>query len=344
MSRKRLGTLLRIAVTVLGLGFVLSQVDLDELGALLRGARPAWVLATFVLINLSLVVRALRWHYLLLGLDVHLPFSRLVSLYYVGNFFNSFLPTSFGGDVMRVVEVTRDVPGAVAAGTVIVDRLTGLLMLFLMALVAVPFRPPTFGGNLVWLVVGVSVVGLIGGFVLLEGNMLRRYGRWLPGPLSPIGDGAVARTLRAVNAVGPRALAMALLVSLAFNLILTAWWWTAGRALGLSIPFVFLLLVIPLLSISLLLPAIGGFGAREAVATVLFDGAVVAAGVAPLTSGTGFALSALVYLLQRASGLVGGLVYLWITVRGGKLDAGSREDPTGTAPTSPGNTGDSSAP
>ena len=188
-------------------------------------------------------------------------------------------------------------------------------MLFVLALAALPFRPESFPPQQAAVVLAVALVGLLAGAALLDGRLLRAAGRFLPGPLSPTGEGSVARLLRAVQAVGWPALRGALLVSLVFNLMQVSWWWAAARALGLPAPFGYLLLVVPLLAITLLVPAVGGFGARESVATVLFDGAVFAGGAAPLAAGTGFALSTLVFLLERLSGLPGGPLYLWESVR-----------------------------
>lgn len=314
--RNHLPTLLKIAFTVAGIAFVLARIDLASLGDILLNADPGWLLLTLLLVILSLVVRAYRWLLLLRGLGVAISFGRLVALYFVGSFFNSFLPTSFGGDVMRVVEVARDVPVDVAAGTVIVDRLTGLLMLFIMALLALPFRPAGFPDELLTLVVTVAVVGLGIGVLLLEGRLVRRFSSWLPSPLSPVGDGPVARTLQAVSAVGPRSLMGAFAVSIVFNLILTVWWWSAGRALGFAIPFTYFLLVIPFLSISLLIPSIGGLGPREVLASELFSPAVLAPVGVVIPLGAGVAISLLVFLLQRLSGLPGGPLYLWMSLRG----------------------------
>jgi len=128
-----------------------------------------------------------------------------------------------------------------------------------------------------------------------------------------VGDGPVARVLQAVTAVGWRYVGGALAVSLGFNLILAIWWWSAGRALAFSgVPFSYYLLVIPILSISLLVPSIGGLGPREYVAQTLFQGA----GLLP---GEAVALSLLVFLLQRLSGLIGGPLYLWMTLRGRRV-------------------------
>lgn len=304
--RKHRSTLLKAAVTIVGLGIVLSQIDLRNVSGILLGAQLGWLAVTFGLILLSLVIRAVRWFYLLQGLGVTLSLGRLVALYYVGNFFNAFLPTSFGGDVMRVVEVTRDVAPEVAAGTVIVDRLTGLLMLFVMALLSLPFRPDDFPTDLLILVIAVSIIGLIGGIILLDGSLIRRMGRFLPDLLSPTGAGPVAKIITAVTAVGSRAILKALGMSLVFNAVLVLWWWTAGRALQLEIPLTHFLLVVPILSISLLIPSIGGLGPREAVAPTLF--------ASQIADDSAVALSLLVFLLQRLSGIPGGPLYLWMLV------------------------------
>lgn len=314
--RKHASTIGKIAVTIIGLGLVLSQIDLSTVTEILRQADLFWLAITFALILIGLVVRAVRWFYLLRGLGISLSLARLTALYFVGNFFNAFLPTSFGGDVMRVVEVTRDVPAEVAAGTVIVDRLSGLLMLFAMALLSLPFRPPDFPVQLLIIIVVVSIIGLLAGIVLLEGTLVRRFGTLLPSRFSPTGDNAIGRVLTAVNAVGWRAVGQSFAVSLIFNGVLALWWWSAGRALDFNIPFSHYLLVIPILSISLLVPSIGGLGPRELVAQTLF--------ASQLSQSQAVALSLLVFLLQRIAGLLGGPLYLWMLVTGKRDTAPQR--------------------
>lgn len=323
--RERLLTVLKVGVTAGGIAFILSKIEPAQTLSLLLQTDLRWAAVALLLVMSSLVLRAYRWLLLLRGLGASPPFEKLARLYFVGHFFNAFLPTGFGGDVVRLVEITRSVPKDIAAGTVLLDRLTGLLMLLVLALVALPFRPAAFPPFQAALVSVVALGGLLVGALLLDGRLLRAFARFLPGPLSPSGEGAVARLLRAVQAVGWRALGGSLLVSLLFNLMQVGWWWAAARALRTPVPFGYLVLVVPLLAISLLVPTIGGFGARESVATVLFDGAVVAGGVAPLAAGTGFALSALVFLLERLAGLPGGPLYLWRSGRKAKAGSGGED-------------------
>lgn len=306
--RKRLFAALRIGVTVVGLAIVLTQVDLGQIGRSLIQARLSWLLVGFLLVNLSMAVRAYRWLLLLRGLGVSVRFGRLVILYFVGNFFNMALPSGFGGDVVRALEATRDVPGSVAAGTVILDRLTGLIMLFVMGLLLLPLRPDNFPAEMSWIIVTGAVGGVVGGFVLLEGSLIRRFGSWLPGPLSPVGDGPVARLLKAVQGCGWPAIRGALAVSVLFNLILSAWWATSGLALGEAVDFGYYVLVMPLLSVPLLIPSISGLGPRELIAPAVFS----VVGLAPETA---VSISFLVFIITRLSGLLGAPLYIFTTVR-----------------------------
>ena len=69
-----------------------------------------------------------------------MPLTRLVRLYFVGTFFNIFLLSGFGGDAIRMMELARHskrTPEAIV--TVLVDRATGLWVLFVLALLALPF-------------------------------------------------------------------------------------------------------------------------------------------------------------------------------------------------------------
>jgi uncharacterized membrane protein YbhN (UPF0104 family) len=306
--RKHLGTILKIGVTVIGLGYVLWQVPLAQVIEVLADISwPLFLLA--VTINAaSMVVRAYRWLLLLRSLGSVVAFWRLLELYYVGNFFNAFLPSGFGGDAVRILEASKDAPADVAAGTVIVDRLTGLLMLLVLALLTLPFRPAGFPDQLALVIFIFCIGGLVAGMLLLDGRLIRRFGGWLPGPLSPVGDGAVAKVLKAVQGCGWKTIGIALAISAVFNFLLVGWWYVTGLALGFDIPYTYYLLVVPIMSVALLVPSIGGLGVREYLAPILFAGA-------GLSGAEAVALSLLVFVVMRVVSLLGGPVYIVATLR-----------------------------
>lgn len=309
--KKRLSTLLKLFITIAALAIVLREVDLATIWQSLAQANWGWVAAGFALFNASLVVRAFRWWLLLRGAGGRTRRRRLVELYFVGNFFNIALPSGFGGDVVRVVEAARDVPGAVAAGTVILDRFTGLLMVFVMAVLILPWQTAVIPPALIWITVAGALGGIAIGAVLLEGNLLRRAGGWLPGPLSPRGDTPVARLLTAVQSCGWRAVGGALVVSVLFNLMLAGWWWTSGAALGINVDYRFYVFMMPLISVPQLIPSISGLGPRELVVPTLFASVGVAAE-------TAVSLSLLVFAITRLSGLLGAPLYLVSLLRHGR--------------------------
>ncbi len=222
-----------------------------------------------------------------------------------------FLLSGFGGDVVRILEAARNVPGNIATGTVILDRLTGLLMLFVMALFALPFRPDGFPDFIVWIVMAGAVGGIVFLILLMQGRFLHWLGHWLPGPLKTEGDTPIARLLDAVEGCGWRAVGGALLISLFFNLILALWWKTSSLALGLSIPYSYFVLIVPVLSVLLLIPSVSGLGPGEMMAPMLFASTGI-------NAETAVSLSFLVFLTVRFSGLLGAPIYLWTTIRDGR--------------------------
>jgi len=319
MRRKRWFNLARVLVSIVALGVLLWQIGLKETLNVLRVADLRLLLVALGLFLVSLVVRAGRWAVLLRALDLRVGFGRLVYLYFVGAFFNSFLPSGLGGDVVRALELTQDTPTPAAVGTVLVDRMTGLLVLLAMGLAALPFSAADLAPWLVWLLVIVAGGGLLAGGLLLEGRLLRRLTDRLPERLSLAGSGVLGRVYAAVTGCGWRAVAQALAVSLLFNVVNVLINFLCGRAVGIGLGLGYFFVTAPLISITLLVPiSVGGVGVRDWVTVALFDPAGV-------DSNTAAAMSLSLYSVSAAAGLVGGVLYLW---RGAREMARGRSTPS----------------
>jgi hypothetical protein len=300
------------------LAFVLRAIGLERVGRVLLEAEPGPFVIALGLFFVGVVVRALRWRALLVALGLQIPLGRLVYLYFLGNFFNMFLPTGFGGDVVRVVELSQEADPTLVTGTVIVDRLTGLLMLFALALLALPFTVGLLPPEL-WLMIGLLAAGgLVAGALALQGRWLRRVTRWLPGPLSLTGEGVLARVYDAVTACGWRAVGAALFFSLIFNVLLVLENYLVARAVGIELSLAFFFLLVPLLSLTLMLPiSFGGLGVREGLAVLLL-------GQVGVDEAQAVAYSLGVYAIARVTGLFGGLLFVLESV--GKLRKQTREE------------------
>jgi len=303
VNRKKWSNLARILVSAGALGFLLWKIGLGQTLAVLRTADLRLLLAAFGLFLLSLVVRAGRWAVLLHALGLRVPFWRLVYLYFVGAFFNSFLPSGFGGDVVRALELTQDTPTPAAVGTVLVDRMTGLLVLLAMGLGALPFSVSRLAPWLVWTLVAVAGGGLLAGGLLLEGRFLRRVTAWLPERISLTGPGPLGRLYAAITGCGWRAVGQALAISLLFNLINILINFLCGRAVGIRLGLDYFFITAPIISISLMVPiSVGGVGIRDWTVVALF-------GPAGVDNNTAAAMSLSIYAVSATAGLVGGLLY-----------------------------------
>jgi glycosyltransferase 2 family protein len=127
----------RIVVTASILAFLLSRVNLSSYGTVLRQAFGYWLVAAFLMYALPLVTSALKWGHLLRALRVLIPTSLLLKLYAIGFFISSFLPGVVGGDVIRSYMAGQDFGGHVkVAATVVMERVTGVVALLLMCLLA----------------------------------------------------------------------------------------------------------------------------------------------------------------------------------------------------------------
>ena len=310
MKHKKLwASLLRIALSLIALALLWREVGGKKVIDVLRHADLRLLGAACLLFFGGIVVRAYRWRALLYGLDVRPSIGLLIKLYLAGSFFNTFLPSGFGGDVVRVVELAQEDSQSAAVGTVLVDRLTGILSQMAMGLVVLPFTR-SLESWLVWMFVFVAVGGLTGGFLLLEGRLLRHLTARIPAVFSLTGQGKLAQIYEAVTGCGWRAVWQALALSTLFNLVNIAIYWLCGLAVGMDVPLSFYFISVPLLSLTLLIPiSVGGLGARDWVAQPLFASVGIADELA-----AGMTLS--LYVVTAAVGLIGGIVYLVRGMRG----------------------------
>jgi uncharacterized membrane protein YbhN (UPF0104 family) len=293
----------RIAISIGLLAWVISRAGLSQLLEAARQADPRPYALAIVLAVLGIIIRAYRWQILLKAVGARVSFRRAVYLYFVGSFFNTFLPTGFGGDVVRVLEIGEGATSEQAAGTVVVDRLTGFLALFLLALAALPFAGGLLPSATAWLIATMAGAVTLGSLLLFEGRILRWLTARLPRALSLAGDAWLGKTYGVITACGARALAGAVGVSLVFNLAQVFANVLAARALGMTVSAWTFFLFVPVATAALLVPiSISGFGVREGIYVTLF--AQVGVGAAQAV-----ALSLASYSLDLACGLLGGVIY-----------------------------------
>ncbi|GAB1471012.1 lysylphosphatidylglycerol synthase transmembrane domain-containing protein [Chloroflexota bacterium] len=118
-----LGSFLALALLI-----VLIQEEGDgELFSALRRVSSLYFLAALAALLLSRLFAVARWHILLTSAGVDVPFSRSAMLTFTGNFSSNFLPTTIGGDVVRLggaMQLGYDRP--ICLASLVADRLIGM--------------------------------------------------------------------------------------------------------------------------------------------------------------------------------------------------------------------------
>lgn len=309
--KKHWKALLKAAISLSLILFLLSRIDVQTLVQNLTQAHPGWLAATVILFALSILLRTLRWQVLTDARGMGVPFWRLSRWYYIGAFFNTLLPTGFGGDVAKSVYLAKETgdPGG-AVGTVALDRFLGILVLLGIGAAAAPFSQAHISIWVQIFVLAAFFAALASFWVLRQ----KEWMRWLHRQALRVLPVTLSRRIESMESLRSlyfalqdydnRILARAIGVSLIFNIMWILINITAGLALGVEASLLDYLVFTPLVSLALLIPSIGGIGVRE----LSYVGLYTQVGV---PAETAFAMSIVIYLATVITGLIGGVALLF---------------------------------
>jgi len=312
VTRKRLLDLLKVAVSLVLIIILLRSINLNALWEVVRNADPWYLLAAQIVLMLGVVVRAYRWQILVHDQRVDASLRELASLYFVGFLFNNLLPSGFGGDAVKMYELSqRSHQGAEAVSSVLVDRFMGLIALQMIGLVALVFSWQLVPSEIKVLTVLLFGVSLLAAWVVSYRRLWEFLAERVPLFDRLLSIEAVHSLVSSLQSYSGSALLRALGVGLVFNVLLIAANVLIGVSLGVDLPLAYYMIFVPLTSLVLILPiSFAGLGVREGTYVVLFR----QAGVAPEVA---LSMSLLVYVLGTvAPGLVGGVIYVLRGARG----------------------------
>ena len=254
---------------------------------------------------LSNLLGGLQWFLFLRARSIDISPGGALNAYFVGLFFNNFLPSGMGGDAVKVYDVGWKTgrAGDVLAATV-ADRLLGLVVLTGLAVAAVAGSAQTAALDrsawLVWLFFG-GLVGL--GIAIARPRLFRPLGfllSFVPERIKPPSRGLFDRLHSLVRR--PRLmLPLAVLSTLVQTLRVVVHALT-GLALGLKLPFSVYATVVPVLGVLINFPSINGVGIREGGGVLLF----AEAGVSPEMA---VSMQLLTYGVMVLLSLIGGILF-----------------------------------
>ncbi len=304
MTKVLQSTWVRLLFSAAILWWLSTRIDMAGAWRALVSVHVGYLAAVLVLVLVDRLVMIYRWVLLLRASGVPISARRAADIFLVSSFVGSFLPAGVGGDAARAVSLrNQTVEGGEALASVLVDRLLGMLSLAAMGLVGLLAWAPG-EGTAVRVIAAVAVLAGLCTAAFWGDRIARAVVPDRP-HAGPIGR----RLLRLADAVSRSrgrggTLAQVMAWSILVQLLRITQAWLLGLGLGLTVPFSYYLLFMPLGLLMLLLPiSVSGFGLPQGVIVWLLR----PMGVADEAS---FALSTLIVLTGLAGNLPG--LVLWL--------------------------------
>lgn len=257
--------------------WLLSKIDRGQLWQTLQQASVPWLACAMGLYLVVVLISAWRWHRLLDAQHVPATLPRLVGSFMVATFFNNFLPSNIGGDVIRIGDTAKAAGSRTRAATIVLlDRAIGLVGLaFVAALAATiatelgdnePFNP-------MWLWLGMA-----GGSVAIVSALF--YPKMIGVALRPLKmfhqEWVSLQISRLVHALekfseAPWALFQCFVGALLVQTVIILFYVVVAYAMHIPVPTIQLAVLIPMSFVVQMLPlSVNGFGVRESLFVFYF--------------------------------------------------------------------------
>lgn len=270
---------LKLVVSIALLALLFTRVDAAQLWAGARRASLPWLVAALGVYGVTVAASTWRWHVLLNAQNVRLRRRTLFGSFLVANFFNNFLPSNIGGDVIRIRDTAPAARSKTLATTVIlVDRGIGLMGLVLIA------------------AMGATMLGAMHGHVpspiwpaWLWAGFLAGAAVTAPAVYAPQGVGRLLQPLTVVHpewvgdridtftsALGrfrerPHSLVICFAGAILVQGMLVLFYLSVVRALHINISAWDIAVIVPVSVVVQMLPvSVNGFGVREATFSFYF--------------------------------------------------------------------------
>ena len=256
--------------------FVLRSIDLPAFWERVTGMNPTWILLALAAYAGAQSIGVWRWNRLLRAQHIEVERRRLTESIWVSMFFNNFLPSNIGGDVVRIADTAPAAGSKTLATTVVlVDRALGLTALVIIAssgaFVASLLGVSVPGARWLWLAAGLGAVAAISvilipdlvSHALMPVRALNKP--WLGERAQRLEDAVIKFRNAPAAVLGAFAGAMVVQITIVAFYLLTAE--------GLSVPLPIFLgaVLIPVSLVVQMAPvSINGFGVREAVFAFFF--------------------------------------------------------------------------
>ena len=274
-AKSLLSRLARVAVSTLFIVWVIRHSGMENILDAFSKVRVSFFIAAIASFAASGVLGSFQWYLLLRHHKLDISYGRAVAYYFTGLFFNNFLPSNLGGDVVRILQVEKKTRrGTTAFSSTLADRAFGFSILLSIAMITTLASSGGNQSNILPVLTGILGLFLAFFFIIvfrgpglvLRGILKRAFPQRIFDILQQI-----YRELRSFRSE-PYKILMFLFISTGVQFLRILVHFLCARSIGITESFHHFLIIIPIVAIAASLPiSVGGLGVREKSATVLFQ-------------------------------------------------------------------------
>lgn len=309
MNKKSAFNILRIVISA-GLILFLFWLMRNSFGNVVLAIKKTDKLIlffAFLSLILGLSLLGVRLKFIMRTQHLNITLKEAISLTFIGHFFNNFLPTAVGGDLVKAYYISKDTGKKMAAiACIILDRLLGTFTLILMVLFTYLFVKEAFYNKsiIIFLVIAVAI-----SFILCLVLFSRRTARRIPFIGIIVKKFNLTERMKGLYEIiynyksQPTLILNAISLSILLQVVFFYAVYLVIKGLNFSVPVKWVFLVMPIISTVSMAPSINGLGVREGSFVFFFGTRMGKEGA--------FALSLLWLGLNFSASLIGGILYLF---------------------------------
>ncbi len=306
--KNKVSTIIRLVVSfgLLGLLFWLMRREVHSIWRILLDSDLRFLAIAFFTFLINLSFLAWRLKIIFLGEDLDLTFMGALQLTFIGYFFNNFMPTAVGGDIIKAHYAANINKQRVKSyASVLMDRFIGLYSFVVIAAVALIVDQGRFGIEAVrFIVFFLLVFGFVGAVIATN----KRIANFMGGVFTRLKMFRLGEKLNSVYQIvhdyrnRPGVVVKSFLMSIGAQSFYFLIIYLFFRSLGTNMNIGNIFLIMPVVTVISMVPSVGGLGVREGAMVAFF---------APLAGReTAFAVSLLLLLGLFLISFVGGVIYL----------------------------------
>ena len=306
-----LKTALRALISISLLAYLIYLAEpskiIEVLNGVWTGDGLGYLAGALLMFMLAYIALSIRWQVLVSGYGLRIPTHVLFQYYLIGLFFNNFLPTGIGGDVLRIYNlIKRSGERTIGFASVLTERLMGVTATLILAIFALLFLSRGVKTNLLLL----FAIGLLFGiilffFLIFQDKFFNKFAARVEKiTLFRIGE-RVYKFLEALRFYqdSKTIYLKILFISLISQSLIITMTFLLAKALNIQVSLLYLFFVVPITFLLTMLPSINGLGVRE-------GGFVFLLGRIGISDAAAVSLSFSTILIPMIVSIAGGILFM----------------------------------